>query len=105
MCPPESIFSVRADPCVSRPESLSDIIKWFKTMTTNEYIRNVKDKNWKPFNRQLWQRSFYDPGLRKDEDLIKVAEYIVSNPVRKGLVEDWKAYPFKGSTIYDFDQW
>jgi REP element-mobilizing transposase RayT len=43
---------------------------------------------------RVWQRSFYDPGLRKDEDLIKVAEYIVSNPVRKGLVEDWANYPF-----------
>jgi len=32
--------------------------------------------------------------LRKDEDLLKVAEYIVYNPVRKGLVEDWRDYPF-----------
>jgi putative transposase len=43
---------------------------------------------------KLWQRSFYDHGLRGDEDLIKVAEYIVYNPVRKGLVHEWRDYPY-----------
>ena len=43
---------------------------------------------------KLWQRSFYDHALRRDEDLLKVAEYIVCNPVRKGLVESWKEYPY-----------
>jgi putative transposase len=52
-----------------------------------------------------WQKDFYDHILRKDEDLVKQVRYILGNPVRKGLMEDWKAYPFKGSTIYDFDQW
>jgi REP element-mobilizing transposase RayT len=52
-----------------------------------------------------WQKDFYDHILRKDEDLIKQVRYILGNPVRKGLVEDWKVYPFKGSTLYDFNQW
>ena len=43
---------------------------------------------------KLWQRSFYDHGLRKDEDLTKVAGYIVSNPVREGLVENWRDYSY-----------
>jgi REP element-mobilizing transposase RayT len=46
------------------------------------------------FTGMVWQRSFYDHPLRKDEDLLKVAEYIIYNPVRKGLVEDWRDYPF-----------
>jgi putative transposase len=52
-----------------------------------------------------WQKDFYDHILKKDEDLEKQVRYILWNPVRRGLVEDWKAYPFKGSTIYDFDKW
>jgi putative transposase len=52
-----------------------------------------------------WQKDFYDHILRRDEDLTKQVRYILGNPARKGLVEDWKAYPFKGSTLYDFDQW
>jgi putative transposase len=54
---------------------------------------------------QEWQKDFYDHILRKDEDLEKLVRYILWNPVRKGLVEDWKAYPYKGSTLYDFNQW
>jgi REP element-mobilizing transposase RayT len=43
---------------------------------------------------KLWQRSFFDHALRREEDLRRVAEYIVWNPVRKGLVEDWAEYPY-----------
>jgi len=41
-----------------------------------------------------WQRGFYDHALRKEEDVQRVAEYIVNNPARKGLVENWRDYPF-----------
>jgi putative transposase len=48
----------------------------------------------KGFKGLVWERSFYDHALRKDEDLIKVADYIVFNPVRRGLVQGWKDYPY-----------
>jgi len=41
-----------------------------------------------------WQRGFYDHALREEEDVQRAAEYIVNNPVRKGLVEKWRDYPF-----------
>ncbi len=41
----------------------------------------------------VWQASFYDHVLRKDEDLQQVAEYILGNPVRKGLALNAEAYP------------
>ena len=52
-----------------------------------------------------WQKDFYDHILRKDEDVIKQVNYILGNSVRKSIVDDWKDYPFKGSTIYDFNKW
>jgi len=33
----------------------------------------------------LWQRSFYDHGIRTPEDLVVAAAYIVDNPKRAGL--------------------
>ena len=42
----------------------------------------------------FWQRGFYDHALRKEEDLRKAAEYIMHNPVRAGLVKNWKDYPY-----------
>jgi len=41
-----------------------------------------------------WQRGFYDHALRKEEEIQRAAEYIINNPVRKGLVENWRDYPF-----------
>jgi putative transposase len=67
--------------------NLVDLIGRWKSYTT--HLIQVQGRIGK-----LWQRSFYDHGLRKDEDLMRVAEYIVSNPVRKGLVEVWETYPF-----------
>jgi len=41
---------------------------------------------------KLWQPRYYDHIVRAEEDLRAIAEYILNNPVRKGLVqhaEDW----------------
>jgi len=42
----------------------------------------------------LWQKNFYDHIVRKEESLLKIAEYIVNNPVRKGIASAWEDYPF-----------
>ncbi|TPG78689.1 REP-associated tyrosine transposase [Pseudomonas mandelii] len=41
----------------------------------------------------LWQRGFHDRALRREEDLVKVARYIVANPLRAGLVGRLGDYP------------
>lgn len=47
----------------------------------------------------LWQKSYYDHVLRRDEDIRFVARYIAENPVRAGLVEHYGEYPLTGSLI------
>jgi putative transposase len=42
----------------------------------------------------LWQKNFYDHVVRKEESLINVAEYILNNPVRKGIARVWEEYPY-----------
>ena len=44
--------------------------------------------------KPLWQKNFYDHVVRKEESLIEIAEYIVNNPVRKGMVEVWEQHPY-----------
>ena len=39
-------------------------------------------------------RSFYDRAVRKEEDLRKLAQYTINNPVRAGLVGSPKDYPY-----------
>ena len=50
----------------------------------------------KATGEHLWQISFWDRVLRSDEDLEVVARYIWGNPVRAGLIQDSRLYPFSG---------
>src|SRR3990167_11511353 len=44
-------------------------------------------------NGRLWHDGFHDHALRKEEDVLPVARYIVANPLRAGLVERVGDYP------------
>ncbi|HAH20621.1 MAG: hypothetical protein A2Y00_02150 [Omnitrophica WOR_2 bacterium GWF2_43_52] len=61
--------------------TLGRIVQWFKTLTTNYYIKGVRNNNWKPFSGKLWQRNYYEHIIRNDGDLNKIREYIRNNPV------------------------
>jgi putative transposase len=41
----------------------------------------------------VWQKSYHDRALRREEDLLQAARYVVLNPVRAGLVERVGDYP------------
>jgi len=49
----------------------------------------------------FWQNRFWDRFLRAEEQLERVVEYVLNNPVRRGLVEHWKDYPFSGSLEFE----
>jgi REP element-mobilizing transposase RayT len=62
------------------------------------FRENVQTQNHVPFPRQtgktLWQISFFDHILRTAEDLSETTEYILLNPVRAGLVQRPRDYPY-----------
>ena len=62
--------------------SLFDMMDWFKTMTTNEYIRGVKNKNWPRFEKRLWQKRYWDRIIRDERSYINISDYIKNNPNR-----------------------
>jgi putative transposase len=62
--------------------TLWDIIDWFKTMTTNAYIRGVKQSNWPPFHGRLWQRNYYERIIRNEAELDAARQYIAENPMK-----------------------
>lgn len=59
---------------------LRGIIQWFKTMTTNEYIRGVKQLGWDAFDGKLWQRNYYEHIIRNETSYLRIVEYINNNP-------------------------
>ena len=61
---------------------LPKIIDWYKTMTTNEYIRLVRQGDAPPFQGKLWQRSYFDHVVRTYDDYLRVWSYIDNNPAK-----------------------
>ena len=51
-----------------------------------------------------WKKSYYDHILRSEKDVENQIYYVLNNPVRKGLVESWKEYPYRYSMIYDLNE-
>jgi len=62
--------------------TISDAIDWFITMTTNEYIRGVKNLGWQQYNTKLWQRSYYDHIIRNEKSYLHISNYIIKNPAK-----------------------
>jgi REP element-mobilizing transposase RayT len=65
-----------------RRASLPRIVQWFKTMTTNEYIRGVRNRAWPAFRGRLWQRNYYESIIRDEDSLNRVRAYVSANPAR-----------------------
>lgn len=72
---------------------LQRVVQWFKTMTTNAYIRGAKEHNWSPFPGRLWQRNYYERIIRNDTELNAIREYIATNPQRWADDEENPEYP------------
>ncbi len=60
---------------------LHRVVQWFKTMTTNEYIRGVKKLNWKPFHKRMWQRNYYEHIIRNEKEYQNILMNILPLPL------------------------
>jgi len=62
-------------------------------------INNVKSRSAREINcysgsaGRVWQRGFFDRAIRREEDIVTIARYIVANPLRAGLVRSLADYP------------
>jgi putative transposase len=82
------IMIVGADPCVC-PDlgahtgaPLQKIVQWFKTVTTNEYLRYLKRQDVNTLGLKLWQRNYYEHIIRNERSLNAIRNYILNNPNR-----------------------
>jgi REP element-mobilizing transposase RayT len=80
VCPDENVDAHVGAPLQGSP--LCTVVQWFKTMTTNEYIRGVKTLNWRPFDEKLWQRNYWEHIIRSDNSYQYIADYIMNNPAQ-----------------------
>ena len=63
-----------------------------------EIMRGIKGASARAINQYLerhgpvWQEESFDHVLRSSEGLDAKVEYVLQNPVRKGLVSNWREY-------------
>jgi len=70
----------RSAPTTTETPSLNTVVQWFKTMTTNEYIRGVNNNIFPPFNKRMWQRNYWEHIIRNENEYNRIAQYIDDNP-------------------------
>jgi REP element-mobilizing transposase RayT len=56
-------------------------------------VQSVKSMVTRQLGQPVWQAGFHDRAMRQEENLQALARYIVSNPVRAGLVKRVGDYP------------
>ena len=74
----------------------SDLIRFvqqFKQLTGFAYKKTT--------GQSLWQWSFYDRVVRKDEDVSAMALYIAQNPERAGLIPPGIPWPHAGGVLVE----
>ena len=87
--------------CEGRAETLCyvvmpDHVHWLMALhegTLSEAVQLLKGRSAHVIGQHVWQANYYDHVVRKDEDLRKMARYIVANPLRAKLVERIGDYP------------
>ena len=78
---------------VVMPDHVHWLLRLLGTVSLGETVRLFKAKVSLALGHPVWQRGFHDHALRRDEDLVSAARYIVANPVRAGLVQRIGDYP------------
>ena len=71
--------TTRAAPTTRTP-ALGEMVGAFKSITTDDYIRGVREQGWPRFSRKLWQRDFYEHIVRDELELERIRDYIRRNP-------------------------
>ncbi|RDI05322.1 MULTISPECIES: REP-associated tyrosine transposase [Pseudomonas] len=81
---------------------MPDHVHWLAQLHSSnlaELMSRIKSRSSRAVNLarcqqgRLWQRGYHDRALRKEEDLKDAARYIISNPLRAGLVRRVGDYP------------
>ena len=83
---------------------MPDHVHWMIQLTAqgelSEIVARTKGRSARRINRsnsefgRIWQPGFYDHAIRKEEDIENLANYLIHNPVRAGLVPEPERYPY-----------
>ena len=85
---------------VLMPDHFHGLIQLGEATSLQNIMNRIKSASARRVNRvlgresSLWARAYHDHALRREEDLLETARYIIANPIRAGLVKRVGDYPF-----------
>ena len=99
-----NLLGVRSD-CVTlayvvMPDHFHWLVQLDRETTLQEVVRKLKGRSARRIGKlkfaaaRVWQSGFHDHAVRKEEDLENLANYLIQNPLRAGLVSDVDDYPY-----------
>jgi REP element-mobilizing transposase RayT len=68
---------------------MPDHLHWLMVLGNDalpEVVRLLKGRSARAIGQPVWQANYHDHAMRKEDDLQKMARYIVANPLRANLV-------------------
>ncbi|HEY2829546.1 MAG TPA: transposase [Thermoanaerobaculia bacterium] len=86
------------DSFVVMPDHVHLLVAPYETCALEHVVGRIKSASSYRINRllersgPLWQRDSFDHIVRHEESLAEKRDYIANNPVRAGLVKDWREY-------------
>ena len=95
----DSVGSTETLAFVVMPDHLHWLVRLNGQRPLSQTVSVVKSFSSRQINQNMcrsgkvWQSGFHDHGIRDEEDLTAVARYIVTNPLRAGLVDQLGDYP------------
>lgn len=84
---------------VVMPDHPHGLVSLGETADLSTAMNGLKGRSARAINRLIaregafWQPGFHDHALRREEDRLHIARYIVANPLRAGLAERVGDYP------------
>ena len=78
---------------VLMPDHLHWLMSLGEVRNLSTAVGGVKSMSAHRVGCRLWQSGFHDHAVRREEDLVKLARYVVANPLRAGLVRKLGDYP------------
>lgn len=87
------------------PDHLHLVVQIAGAGSIVEFVKEFKQRTGFAFKRatgrSLWQKSYHDHVLRRDEDLLSACRYVFANPVRAGLADRANGFRFSGSLVWE----
>ena len=83
---------------VVMPDHLHWLMQLGSVRVLSRVVQSVKAASAQKIGKPIWQAGYHDHALRREEDLLAVARYLVANPLRAGLVSRIGDYPHWDAT-------